>query len=189
VAVSTFAGVSSAQTATTAPDGAPVREYLVDESNPPASAQWKVIAGGLGATAVFYGLAQPFSYVWPDSPGMTDLRIPVVGPWMALSNNTCPEGTPDCSTIWLVARGVLEVLDGIGQAGGLGIALEGLFLKTGPNAASRPDAPSQPQKKKQPAPPPSENPLTPGTPGNLFYIPKPMVVGQQGVGLGILGVF
>lgn len=166
-----------------------MREYLLDEGKPPASAQWKVVVGGLGATAVFYGLAQPFSYVWADSPGMMELRYPVVGPWMALANNTCPAGNPDCSTVWLVARGVLEVLDGIAQAGGLGVALEGIFLKTTPDIASRPGAPSRPQKKNQPAPPPSENPLTPGTPGNLFYIPKPMVVGQQGVGLGFLGVF
>ncbi len=180
-AVCSFAGASNAQ------DGAPVREYIVDEGKPPASAQWKVIAGGLGATAAFYGLAQPFSYGWSDSPGMKELRYPVVGPWMALANDKCSASDPDCSTLWLVARGVLEVIDGLGQAGGLAIALEGLFLTTTPDKAVSP-APGQP-RKKTPAPQPTESPLTPGTPGNLFYLPRPMPVGQQGIGLGVIGVF
>jgi hypothetical protein len=138
--------------------------------------------GGLGATAAFYAVAQPFSYVWPDSPGALYLRYPVAGPWMALAHNGCPDSDPECSIYWRLARGVLEVLDGLGQAGGLAIALEGLFLPTSSDSGPRNLAPPKPRRSPAPEPPES-------TPGNLFYVPRPIVIGQRGVGLGVVGVF
>ena len=37
----------------------------------------EVVAAGLGTTAVFYGAAVGSSYIWPDEPGMNQMRIPV----------------------------------------------------------------------------------------------------------------
>ncbi len=163
-------------------DEAPVREYIVDERLPPASTSWKIVVGGLGATAAFYGLAQPFSYAWPDSPGSLYLRYPVVGPWMALGANTCPDIDPECSLAWRVFKGFLQTLDGLGQAGGLAVAVEGLFVPVSHEPEGVPH-----KRKPRPRVPASEQPEN--APGNLFYLPKPMVVGQRGIGLGIMGVF
>ena len=165
-------------------DEAPTREYIVDDRLPPASTRWKVIVGGLGATAAFYGAAQPFSYAWPESPGSMYLRYPVVGPWMSFAHNGCAQDD-SCNTIWLIARGVLEALDGLGQAGGLAIAVEGIFMPTASDLPSGPGSPKKPQRKS-----PGTTPELPGShPGNLFFIPRPIVVGQSGVGLGISGLF
>jgi hypothetical protein len=164
-------------------DEAPVREYIVDERLPPASTRWKVIVGGLATTAAFYAVAQPFSYVWPDSPGSRDLRYPVAGPWLSLANNGCPSGE-SCSTVWLIIRGVLKGIDGIGQAGGLAVAMEGIFMNTSRDAEFEPGAPRKPKPRPQPT-----APEQPAGPGNLFYVPRPMMVGQSGVGLGLWGAF
>lgn len=151
----------------------PRREYVVDTGVPPAGTGWKLVLGGLGTTAAFYALAQPFSYAWPDAPGAHDLRIPVAGPWMAIANNGCPDDEPDCSTAWVVVRGILTAIDGLGQLGGLGIALEGLFVPTAPAAAA-------PKPRPEPSPAP---------PRQLFWTPGPMTVGSHGVGLGVVGAF
>lgn len=173
-------------TATAAPsfaDEAPSREYIVDERLPPSSTRWKTVVGGLGATAVFYGLAQPFSYLADDAPGARDLRYPVVGPWMAVSRDPCPPGY-SCSTVWTVIRIILETVDGLGQAGGLGVALEGIFMPTEHVQEQKPGAPRKPSRPTPPTPEP------PGTaPGNLFYLPHPITIGQAGVGLGVSGLF
>jgi hypothetical protein len=174
-------------------DEAPTRQYIVDDRLPPRSAQWKLALGGLGATAAFYALAQPFSYVWPDAQGSRELRIPVAGPWMSLARDTCPESEPDCSTLWLVFRGLLTTLDGIGQVGGVAVAFEGLFLQTSASAEkepARPAVPSRPKRERPWTPPESSPPGGPGAPPRpLFFMPTPMTVGQRGVGLGVVGVF
>lgn len=165
-------------------DEAPTREYVVDETRPPPSTRWKLFFGGLGATAAFYGVAQPFSYAWSDAKWSTDLRYPVIGPWMALAHNSCPESDPDCSTVWLVARGILEGLNGIAQAGGLAIAVEGLFVPT--ESETRSPKPGSPPLRRPKRSPPEE---PPSSPGNLFYLPRPIVIGNRGIGVGISGVF
>ena len=106
-----------------APDVAPP-EY------PPPSARWGVVAAGLGTTAVAYGAALGASYIYPDVPGTNDLRIPIAGPWLAIAHNGCPADEPDCSKTIVVLRSIVSALDGIAQAGGLAIALEGLFMPT-----------------------------------------------------------
>jgi len=164
-------------------DEAPTREYIVDERLPPSSTRWKTVVGGLGATAVFYGLAQPFSYIWPDAPGSRDLRYPVVGPWMAIGRDQCPPNY-GCSTVWSVIRIILSTVDGFGQAGGLGVALEGIFMPTEHEVEAQPGTPKKPRR---PSPATPEQPSS--TPGNLFYLPRPINVGQSGVGLGIGGMF
>ena len=154
---------------------------------PPPSTRWMVAGVGLAATAAFYGGALAASYAYPDVPGMTDLRKPFVGPWIGIVHNGCPATEPDCSTALVAVRTVLMALDGVAQAGSLGIILEGLFMPTQVAAAPAAAPPREPS-----APPPSTPPTTP-SPGNgdknLFFVPTPMTVGVRGIGLGVVGRF
>ncbi len=144
-----------------------------DAEHPPPSTRWKLVLGGAATTAGFYALAQPFSYAWPDAPGGMDLRIPVLGPWMALADTGCAADQPGCSKALIVARAIITAIDGLGQVGGLGIAAEGIFLTTQDEApAPKPSAPKRPASPE---------------PEKIFMLPVP--VGQSGVGLGMIGVF
>ncbi len=165
----------------------PPPQYIPTDTHPPSSVRWKLVLGGLGTTAGFYALAQPFSYAWPDAPGGRDLRIPVAGPWLAIKNNGCAADNPDCSRFWVWTRGILTAIDGMGQAGGLLIALEGIFLHSAddePVTDAPPGTAPRPRTKKPDGPPKDEPP-----PRNLFIAPTPMGVGESGVGISISGFF
>jgi hypothetical protein len=99
---------------------------------PPTSVRWKLITGGILITGVAYGIGFLAATQWSDAPGAKDLKIPVAGPWIAFANNGCPSG--DCGAMPYV-RGVLEVLSGIAQAGGMGLVGEGIFMTTESNRA------------------------------------------------------
>jgi hypothetical protein len=121
----------------------------------------------LTGSAIFvgwYGLAVGASFLEPDAPGSTDLRIPVVGPWMAVAQAGCAKGNPDCSTAWVVIRAILQGMDGVGQAGGLLVLGEALFLPTREPARNRAS-------------------VTPS------IRPVPFVGDGDGVGLGLVGTF
>ncbi|PIE06252.1 MAG: hypothetical protein CSA75_00515, partial [Sorangium cellulosum] len=148
----------------------PPPPHTPTDTYPPESTRMKLVLGGLGTTAAFYGIAQPFAYAYEDTPGNKDLRIPVVGPWMALSNTRCANHEPDCSTFWLWTRGILTTLDGLGQAGGLLIALEGIFLQ------SSEDQPGTKPAPKRKAPRDQDRPKDEPPPRNLFLAPAPMGV-------------
>lgn len=162
---------------------------------PPPSARWGVIGAGLATSAFFYGAAAGMSYAFPDAPGAKDLRTPIIGPWKAIANNGCAAGDTDCSQVWIVFRTIATAVDGIAQAGGILVALEGVFMPT----QYQPDLgePSlAPKKKREPASPesPSEDsPKQPESPKpgdkNLFWMPTPMAVGERGVGVGVFGQF
>jgi len=82
---------------------------------------------------------------------------------MSLGKMACPTSEPDCGfTLYL--RGVLTVIDGLMQLGGLGIAGEGLFMKTEPSAPA-----ASPQQ-------------------GLRIRPAPIVTGTT-TGLGLVGTF
>jgi hypothetical protein len=133
---------------------------------PPPSARTKHLLAGAATTAVWYGGALGASYIWPDAPGASDLRIPVAGPWMALGETGCAEDDPDCSVVVVVLRAVLTAIDGVGQAGGLLILGEGLFLPTrSERSAERTQAP------------------------DLALAPRVIPAGRDGIGLGLSGVF
>jgi hypothetical protein len=135
---------------------------------PPPGARVTHIVAGVATTAVAYGLAVGASYLWeePDLRGSKDLRIPLAGPWMALGKTGCPTSDPDCSPVILVIGAILNVFDGVAQAGGLGIVGEGLFLNT---SSGRP-APRKAQ-------------LAPTVRAVPFNFEK------GGVGLGVVGTF
>jgi len=134
---------------------------------PPPSARVNLIITGAATTLVSYGLALGASYLWTanDLNGSKDLRIPMAGPWMALGKTGCPASDPGCSKPLLVVGALLQVFDGVAQAGGLGITFEGLFLNT---SSSRPAA----QK--------AEGTTVQAVPLNFE---------KGGVGLGVVGTF
>ena len=135
---------------------------------PPRGAGTTLIVAGLTTTVVSYGLALGASFlVEPaDYNGVKDLRIPLAGPWMALGRTGCPASEPPgCNKAPLVVGAILAIFDGVVQAGGLGIAGEGLFLNTSNGHA---------------APRKAEGPVVHALPFNF---------GKDGVGLGVVGTF
>jgi hypothetical protein len=153
---------------------------------PPPSARWGVMGIGLATSGFFYGGAVGASYIWPDMPGASDLRKPIIGPWIAISkSHTCAETDPDCSTVWIVLRAIAEGIGGVAQAGGVLVMLEGVFMPTQYTADTgvrrAPKAPA-------PSSPPPSNETKPGD-KNLFWIPTPMAMGARGVGVGVVGNF
>lgn len=96
---------------------------------PPSSVRAGLIAGGLGLTAGTYLPALLSGTVWDDVPGADALKVPVVGPWVALAQSGCAPGQDEC-VAELVLRTALTVLDGLAQVGGVAIAAEGIFMTT-----------------------------------------------------------
>lgn len=130
---------------------------------PPSSVRPKLIAGGLVVTGLAYGAGFLAAQSWPEVPGSSELKIPVVGPWIALAKNDCAPDDPDCGFI-LYLRGFLTIVDGLLQAGGLAIAGEGIFMTT--EAGQAP----------------------PAKPVAITVRPAPIVAGN-GAGFGIVGTF
>jgi hypothetical protein len=150
---------------------------------PPPAARWGVIGIGLATTAFAYGVATAVSHGFPDAPGAQDLRTPIIGPWMAIANNGCAPDDSGCSRVWIVMRTIATGIGGLAQAGGILVAIEGIFMPTqyASGAPLRaPKAPAEPTPSPD-APKPNDK--------NLFWMPTPMAVGTGGVGLGVIGRF
>jgi hypothetical protein len=130
---------------------------------PPSLVRPKLIAGGLAITGLAYGAGFLAASSWPEVPGSSELKIPVVGPWIALTKNDCAKDDSDCGFI-LYMRGFLTIIDGLMQAGGVGIAGEGVFMTTEASAAPEARASA------------------------ITVRPAPIVEGT-GVGLGVVGTF
>jgi hypothetical protein len=130
---------------------------------PPPSTRYSIAFTGLGITVAWYGAALGASYIWHDGPWAPELRIPFAGPWMAMPDFKC-NGEHPCGTPLVVARGILAGLDGIGQVGGIAIALESLFL---------------PVQK-------SERALSRQAPKHAWVRPIPLL-GRDSVGIGLVG--
>jgi hypothetical protein len=128
-----------------------------------------LLAAGAATTLVWYGGGVGASYLWPDAPGARDLRVPLVGPWLALADSGCADNDPDCSTFKQVARAILTAMDGVGQAGGLAVVAEALFLPT----AARRSAPRRTSSRAR----------------SLRIRPMPVMTDEGGVGLGFSGHF
>lgn len=118
---------SNASAEEAAPVGEPQEEMM---RYPPSSVRFPLIAGGVGVLGLAYGLGAMCAGLWPEVPGSEPwLYIPVIGPWAAIAQSGCAEDDPDCSAI-IYIRGVLYVLSGITQIGGLGLIGEGIFMTT-----------------------------------------------------------
>jgi hypothetical protein len=115
--------------------GARAEDTEVEKRYPPSSARVGVIVTGAGMTAAAYGGAAGMAGAWSDAPGTDMLFIPVAGPWIGLGKLGCgpdEESSPgqgDCTGM-LALRGILYVLDGLVQLGGLGVVAEGMFMTT-----------------------------------------------------------
>ncbi len=138
---------------------------------PQESTRLPLLLVGFGATAVWYGGAAGFSYLWPGAPGANDLRIPVAGPWMALKDTGCADNDPGCSTLIVVLRAILTTMDGVGQAGGIAVMGEALFLPTYADGA----APAPRARLRRSS--------------ALEIQPVPIVGDHGSVGLGVVGRF
>jgi hypothetical protein len=106
---------------------------------PPSSVRPGLIAGGLVLTAAAYGAGAACAANWPAIPGSNRLYIPVAGPWIALAEGGCPSDNPDCGAS-LALRSILLVISGVSQAGGLGVAAEGVFMTTEADAPAKKEA-------------------------------------------------
>jgi hypothetical protein len=124
----------------------PARAQEAEEHRrfPPSSVRTKVIAGGLLVTGAGYGAALGTAYGWADAPGADELKIPIVGPWVALAKAGCPASDPECG-FSLYLRGFLTALEGLIQIGGVGLVAQGVFMTT--EAAP----PSQPVRRSESA--------------------------------------
>jgi hypothetical protein len=109
----------------------PEPEILHDTTAfPTPSTRLPLVGMGAATTLVWYGGALAGAYLYPTANGADELKIPFAGPWMSLAQTGCPSTTPDCSTFWMVVGGIMKGFSGIGQAGGLFLMIEGLFLPT-----------------------------------------------------------
>jgi hypothetical protein len=162
-------------------------ERVESENRPPSSVRFPTVLGGLAVAGGFWGLGAASASIFDDQSGMRDLRTPVAGPWMAIANNRCESG--GCS-LGDVARYIWFGFNGIGQVGGLALVLEAVLLRTGssPEPAATPSGTTSPRPSLVPAPDsPAAPPADPSKP--LFFLPMPIVVGREGVGVGWGGVF
>lgn len=117
----------------------PVHRYG-DDRRPPPPVRAKLLLTGAALTGAFYLPALGASYLYPDHEGAAQMRIPVAGPWMGLSHTKLCNARPelgDCNNFLQVFGAVLLVFDGIGQAGGVGLMLQSVFVPTGPSRAVR----------------------------------------------------
>ncbi len=118
----------------------PTRDELTDPTLvPPAGAPTRLVLTGAAIAVGWYAAGTGMSFLFPDAPGANDLRIPVAGPWMALADTGCADNDPGCSGFTVAIRAILTVMDGVGQAGGLLLVGEGLFLPS--SGAARAPAP------------------------------------------------
>jgi hypothetical protein len=155
----------SSETSTAGPRAAALPSVSLDQYPPPSARRNTLIAGGL-TLAAWYGLALGSSYIWPDTIGAKDLRIPVAGPWMAFAHSGCGP-VASCSEAIVVIRAIATALDGVGQATGLMIAGEGLFLPT----QEPKHVPAEALQQKR------------------FEMRPTFDAGKNTVGFGVLGVF
>lgn len=134
---------------------------------PTPATRWNLALTGVGVTAGFYGAALGASLIWNKGPWAPEMRVPFAGPWMAMSQFKCGTNEPNCGTALEVVRYVLAGIDGVGQAGGVLIALESLFLPVQSAARAK----------------------LPATPKHAVVRPVPFVAGRDAIGLGVVGAF
>lgn len=97
---------------------------------PAPSARSNLLIAGAAVGVGSYGIAYGTSYLWSDAPTADDLRLPVVGPMLAVTGAGCGSGEVGCGTFAVVLRTAMATLSGLGQLGGLGLLIEGLFVPT-----------------------------------------------------------
>jgi hypothetical protein len=107
---------------------------------PPPLARLGPLGFGLAISGGAWGAAFACAYNWPLVPGSAQLKIPVVGPWIALGKSGCASDDPLCSAGTIGVRGALYAIDGIAQVAGLALIVEGIVMKTEAPADAKKDA-------------------------------------------------
>src|SRR5262245_48303483 len=80
---------------------------------PPPIVRLKLIALGVAITGAAWGASFASGQYWSTVPGASELRIPVVGPWIALGRSGCATDDLDCSGAKIGVRAAVYILDGI----------------------------------------------------------------------------
>jgi hypothetical protein len=99
---------------------------------PPPSVRWKLAGLGVFITGAAWGASFATAQNWSTVPGAAQLKIPVVGPWIALGKSGCAADDVDCSGAKIGVRAALYVIDGIAQIAGLALITEAIVMKTEP---------------------------------------------------------
>jgi hypothetical protein len=97
---------------------------------PDSAARTNTLLAGTAVLVGGYAVGLGTSFLWSDAPTAQKLRLPVVGPIFAIANVGCGSAERSCDTVTLVVRSVLAGISGVGQVGGIGVLLEGLFMPT-----------------------------------------------------------
>jgi hypothetical protein len=119
------------------PDDDPAKEPAAPEQDlPPPSTRLNLALTGGIITGAWYGAALGSSFALKDHPWSDELRIPLAGPFLALSQMECRIDESNCTRVIMIVRTVLAALDGIGQVGGVGVLLESLFVPTASSDAA-----------------------------------------------------
>lgn len=135
VAIAAYAWLGQAASASAQEPAPPVEVYATDEA-PPSGVGTSLLLGGAATVAGFYALGLGTSLLFPDAPNADALRIPVAGPFIALTDIGCGPQEAECETVFVVARTIVASLSALGQAGGLALMIEGLFVPRGPSLAA-----------------------------------------------------
>jgi len=163
-----FAGLATqaSRAAAEEPEETPSRSEPAPKPDLPAPAtRLNLALTGVGMTAGFYGAALGASLIWNNGAWAPAMRVPIVGPWMAMPDLKCGTNELNCNTALVVVRIVLAGIDGVGQAGGVLVALESLFL------------PVQSQTRAKRA----------SAPQHARVRPVPFVAGRDTIGIGVVG--
>src|SRR4051812_38365689 len=67
-----------------------------ESPNPPSSVRPKLALGGVAVAGGAYAMSYAMASNFPEVPGTTELKIPIVGPWIALGKSGCATDDPDC---------------------------------------------------------------------------------------------
>ena len=107
---------------------APARRY------PPPIVRLELAGIGLLITGGAWAASFATGQNWPTVPGASDLKIPIVGPWIALGKSGCATDETDCDGAGakIGVRAALYMLDGIAQIAGLALIAEAIVMKTEP---------------------------------------------------------
>lgn len=146
---------------------------------PPQGTSTKMMIAGGAIALGWYGVGVGTSYLWQDSPGSHDLRVPVVGPIQALTKTRCSDAESGCNTFTLVLRTLLTSLSAVGQVGGLAIMGEALLFPKPDGSASGSTAQRWrlPEREARDAP------------GVDSLLVLPLVTEDNGIGLALSAEF
>jgi len=155
-----------------------------EDATPPESSRTRVLLLGSALTALTYGGAVGASFLWENDPGATDLRIPVVGPWIKLGHTTmCTDGDTSCNNVFQVVGAIATVLDGLGQLGGIGLLAEGIFA---PGAKPQRQAAALQLRPQRGGAFSSRLILEAG---DITFVPVPFFQSGSDAGIGLVGTF